>query len=62
MTNTEIAEFKNGGKPVITVDNGGWFSYNIGDFMTEQEAQKFKKAKGLVDASVVKFVNGVLME
>ncbi len=62
MSDKEIAEFKNAGNPVLTIDHGGWFSYNVGEFNSELEAQKFKKAKGMVDASVVKFVNGELIE
>jgi len=62
MSDVEISQFKNGGKPVTTVDNGGWYSYNVGEFNTEKDALNFKKSKGLTDAIVVKFVNGILVE
>ncbi len=62
LSQKEISEFKSAGKPVLSIDHGGWFSYNIGDFNTEKEAQNFKKIKGLSDAVVVKFANGILIE
>jgi hypothetical protein len=62
MSAKDISEFKNGGKPVLTIDHGGWYSYTIGDFNTEKEALNFKKLKGLNDADVVKFINGKPVE
>ena len=47
-----------GGMPIITVKHKKWYSYTIGDFFTEAEAEDFKKSKQLNDAKVVKFKNG----
>jgi len=62
LSAAEVRSFKNGGKPVISVDRGGWFSYTIGDFNTATEALSFKRVKGLTDAEVLKFVNGKVVD
>lgn len=62
LSATEVRSFKNGGKPVMSVDRGGWFSYTIGDFNTASEALSFKRIKGLTEAEVLKFVNGKVVD
>ncbi len=62
MSANGISGFENAGQAVLTFDHNGWYSYNIGEFNSEAEAQNFKKSKSLNDALVVKFVNGVLIE
>jgi hypothetical protein len=54
----EIRQFKNGGKEVLMVDCGSWFIYTVGEFETENAANQFKRARGLSEAEVVKFING----
>lgn len=62
LSASEVSNFKNGGKPVMSVDRGGWFSYTIGDFNSEVEVLNFKRLKGLSDAVVLKFVNGKVVD
>jgi len=47
-----------GEKPIIIVKHKKYYSYTIGDFLSEDEAKKFKEQKQLIDAKVVKFKNG----
>ncbi|MBN1251802.1 MAG: hypothetical protein JXR51_01060 [Bacteroidales bacterium] len=49
---------KSGGMPIITEKQNAWYSYTIGDFISEEEAIKFKEDKQLFDAKVVKYKNG----
>ncbi|MEN8119559.1 MAG: SPOR domain-containing protein [Bacteroidota bacterium] len=58
----KMQKMKGGGKPVVMVDHGGWYTYTIGDFKSRQEADNFKKRKGLTNASVVMFKNDKLLE
>ena len=57
--NAEAMEMINsGGKEIITVKYKKYYSYTIGDFLTEEDAIKFKEQKQLIDAKIVKFKNG----
>jgi hypothetical protein len=62
LTAAEVRQFKNGGKAVIPVKRGGWYSYTIGDFNSEAEALNFKRIKGLTDASVLKMKDGRVLD
>ncbi len=62
LTAAEVRQFKNGGKAVIPVKRGGWYSYTIGDFNSEAEALNFKRIKGLADASVLKMKDGRVID
>ncbi len=59
---TEVRQLKNGGKAVIPIDRGGWYSYTIGDFKSKTEALNFKRIKRLTDASVLKIKNGKVID
>lgn len=62
LSAAEIRNFKNGGKAVMAVDRGGWYSYTIGDFDNDAQAQNFKRIKGLSDAIVLKLKDGKVID
>jgi len=57
-TNKTLSGIKSGGKPIMMFNHGGWYTYTVGDFLTKQEANKFKTNKGLTDAVIVQYKNG----
>ncbi len=62
LTAAEVRQLKNGGRAVIPVKRGGWYSYTIGDFENETDALNFKRIKGLTDASVLKIKDGRVID
>ncbi len=62
FSDLQMKKLKSGGKPIVIVDYGSWFTYTVGDFDTKKEAIKFKKIKGLTNATVVAYKNGKSIE
>jgi len=62
LSAAEVRKFKSGGKSVVSVDRGGWYSYTIGDFSTAAQAQNFKRQRGLSDAVVLKLKDGKVID
>lgn len=62
LTAAEVRKLKNGGKAVVPIDRGGWYSYTVGDFKSQSAALNFKRIKGLSDASVLKVRDGKIID
>ncbi len=58
LSQRALSKMYYGNKRVEMINENGWYKYSVGDFVTYEEASKFRKSTGMSNAFVVAYLKG----